>query len=159
MCFIKIINYNTSWCFQVERTKVKSLHTKGWLAWADSHSRCRARSYTHWPCTLAQVISSFWAPSFLFICALTVPLTGRKFTILQGSWCHCWSAYSKVKSFFCNLCPSLTLFIIYPLSLVVPSGITQISLLPLRTLENSCHTLFKTSLLVVRHSSFPKNTL
>lgn len=91
----------------------------------------------------------FLGPIFL-ICALAVPLTGWKITVLQGSAFHCWAAHSKVRRFFCNLCPGLTPFIIYSLSLLVSSGKTQISLLPHHMLENSCHVPFKSSLLVVQ---------
>lgn len=68
-------------------------------------------------------------------------------------WIPLLSAHFKVKSFFCNLCPSLTAFILYSLSLVVPAGKTQISLLLLHTLENSCHVPFWSSLLAV-HPQF-----
>ena len=99
----------------------------------------------------------FLGPIFL-ICALAVPLTGRKITVLQGSEFHCRAAHSKVKSFFCNLCPSLTPFIIDSLSLLVPSGKTQISLLLRHTLENSSHGPFKSSHLVVQ-LKFPQRFL
>lgn len=72
--------------------------------------------------------------------------TGRKFTVVQGSGFHCWSAHSKVKRLFYNSCPGLTPSPVLWLALVVPSGKTQISL-PLRTLENSCHALSKSCLL------------
>lgn len=95
----------------------------------------------------------FLGPIFL-IYALAGPLTGRKITISQGSGFHCWSARSKAKRFFCSLCPNLIPFIIYSLSLVVPSGITQISLLPLHTLENSCQSSL--NLLLVVRLKFPQ---